>query len=158
MGVLCDLYTGGRPRLLNCTHKPAVKCWLMMRPETQRDRQQSNLWTLQSVLRIIPGHKYHLIHSARTHNLAPAHCKVTAHTRTHWFWSHCGAVLWSIRVSGGCHSCCCAQTQIQTHTCTPPPPPWPQTPSHASWLALPAPCFCFLLCLFATVQKYFCGI
>lgn len=83
MGVLCDLYTRGRPRLLNCTHKPAVKCWLMMRPEPQTERQQSNLWTLQSVLRIIPSHKYHPIHSARTHIHARAHYKVTARVHTH---------------------------------------------------------------------------
>lgn len=115
MGVLCDLYTRGRPRLLNCTHKPAVKCWLMMRPETQRDRQQSNLWTLQSVLRIIPSHKYHPIHSARTRMHALAHYKVTANTHTHTVIGFgYEEVLWSIRVSGGCYSRCCAQTQTYT--------------------------------------------
>lgn len=47
-----------------------------------------------------------------------------------------------------------------SHTCASPPPlpHWPQTPSCASWLALAAPYFCFVFCLFATVQKYFCGI
>lgn len=54
-----------------------------MRPETQTDRQQSNLWTLQSVLRIIPGHKYHPIQAARTHTHALTHYKVTAHTYKH---------------------------------------------------------------------------
>lgn len=82
MGVLCDLHPRGQPRSLNCTHKPAVKCWLMMLPETRRDRQQSNLWTQPSVLRIMPGHKYRPIHSARTHIHALAHYKVTEHTHT----------------------------------------------------------------------------
>ena len=137
MGVLCDLCRREQPRLLNCTHKPAVKCWLMMRPETQTD---SRATFGLSVLRIIPGHKYHPIPSARTHIHALAHYKVTAHTHTHththcvsshWFLFYCGEVLWSIRVSGGCHSHCCALTHT-LHTHTPSPPPWPQTPSPAS--------------------------
>lgn len=51
-----------------------------------------------------------------------------------------------------------AFSHTDTHTPPPPLPHWPQTPSCASWLALAAPYFCFVFCLFATVQKYFCGI
>ncbi len=130
MGVLCDFYTRGRPRLLNCTHKPAVKCWLMMRPETQRDRQQSNLWTLQSVLRIIPGHKYHPVHSARTHIHALVLYKVTARTHTE---SLVFVLLWrGPVVHKGQRRLSQSLLRTNTNTHTPSPPPWPQTPSHAS--------------------------